>query len=213
MIKKLIKKLYIKIKYSSKHVVIASGANVGAGCTFEGYNRIGEKAFFAGSIGYGSYIGDNSRVIAKIGRYCSIASCVETALGTHPTKDWVSTHPAFFSLNSPSGIKYSKKQRFNEKTEQTEIGNDVWIGYRAVILGGVKIGDGAVVAAGAVVTKDVPPYAVVGGVPAKVIRYRFSEEEINKLLKIKWWNFSHEKLRNVSEHFADVSDFLNNIEE
>lgn len=213
MLKELIKKSYIKIKNPQKHLVIKKGANVAVSSSFEGYNTIGINTFFGGSMGFGTYIGDNSRISAKIGRYCSISSSVEVALGTHPTKNWVSTHPSFFSLNNPSGLYYSKTQRFEEKTPQTEIGNDVWIGYGALILGGIKIGDGAIVAAGAVVTKDVPPYAIVGGVPAKIIRYRFSEEEINKLLKIKWWNFPQDKLRSVSEDFANISDFLNNLEE
>lgn len=211
MIKRAIKKLYIKIKFFSKHVELSRGANVGAGSTFEGHNLIGEKTFFAGSLGYGSYIGNNSRIVAKVGKYCSIASSVETAIGTHPTKDWVSTHPAFFSLDDPSGIKYAEQQRFNERTTRIEIGNDVWIGCRAVILGGVKIGDGAVVAAGAVVTKDVPPYAIVGGVPAKVIKYRFNDEEIKKLQEVKWWDFAPEKLRDLSENFNNVTEFLSNI--
>ena len=75
------------------------------------------------------------------------------------------------------------------------IGNDVWIGSHALILGGVKIGDGAVIGAGAVVTKDVPPYAVVGGVPARIIKYRFSQEIIDKLLEIKWWNLPENILK------------------
>ena len=213
MLKKLIKKVYLKMKNPQKHLVIKKGANVSVHSSFEGYNTIGTNTFFDGSMGYGSYIGDNSRVSAKIGRYCSIASSVETTLGTHPTKAWVSTHPSFFSLNNPSGLYYSETQRFEEKTAQTGIGNDVWIGCRAVILGGVKIGDGAIVAAGAVVTKDVPDYAIVGGVPAKVIRYRFSQEEIKKLLKIKWWDFSHDRIKSISEHFDDISEFLKNIDE
>ena len=76
------------------------------------------------------------------------------------------------------------------------IGNDVWIGSHVLIKGGVHIGNGACVAAGAVVVKDVPPYAIVGGVPAKVIRYRFSPEVIGKLLELEWWNFDESKLKN-----------------
>ena len=78
---------------------------------------------------------------------------------------------------------------FEEESGMTEIGNDVWIGDRTVIMSGVKIGDGAIVAAGAVVTKDVPPYAVVGGVPARVIKYRFDEATIRRLLDLQWWKY------------------------
>ena len=81
------------------------------------------------------------------------------------------------------------------------IGNDVWIGYEAVILAGVTIGDGAVIGARAVVTKDIPPYTIVGGVPAKPIRKRFSQETIDLLLKIKWWNWPEERIR---QHIAEI---------
>lgn len=90
------------------------------------------------------------------------------------------------------------------------VGNDVWIGYEAVILSGVKIGDGAIIGARALVTKDVPPYSVVGGVPAKIIKQRFSAEVIEKLQKIKWWNFSPEVLReNISAiQSGDISALI-----
>lgn len=81
------------------------------------------------------------------------------------------------------------------------IGNDVWIGYEAVVLAGVTIGDGAVIGTRAVVTKDVPPYTIVGGVPAKPIRKRFTQETIDFLLKIKWWNWSEERIR---QHITDM---------
>ena len=87
------------------------------------------------------------------------------------------------------------------------IGNDVWIGYEAVVLAGVTIGDGAVIGARAVVTKDVPPYTIVGGVPAKFIRKRFPQETIDSLLKIKWWNCPEESIR---QHITDIE--LGNIE-
>ena len=81
------------------------------------------------------------------------------------------------------------------------IGNDVWIGYEAVILAGVTIGDGPVIGARAVVTKDIPPYTIVGGVPAKPIRKRFTQETIDLLLKIKWWNWPEERIR---QHITEI---------
>ena len=93
------------------------------------------------------------------------------------------------------------------------IGNDVWIGANVCILPGISIGDGAVLAAGAVITKDVPPYAIVGGVPAKVIKYRFSEDIIKKLLKIKWWNWEEEKVKKNKDLFYDPVKFVERFSE
>ncbi|MBR6646045.1 MAG: CatB-related O-acetyltransferase, partial [Clostridia bacterium] len=107
------------------------------------------------------------------------------------------------------GMTYVKENRFNEFTETTIIGNDVWIGHSALILEGVKIGDGAIVGAGAVVTKDVPPYSIVVGVPAKVIKYRFSENEIAKLSELKWWDQSVEWIKENVDKFCDIRNFMN----
>jgi virginiamycin A acetyltransferase len=89
------------------------------------------------------------------------------------------------------------------------IGNDVTVGANAIILPGVRIGDGAVVGAGAIVTTDVPPYAIVAGVPAKIIRYRYSSEQIEKLLRIAWWNWDEDKIfRNMDYFYGKVDDFI-----
>jgi acetyltransferase-like isoleucine patch superfamily enzyme len=88
-----------------------------------------------------------------------------------------------------------------------EIGNDVWIGTSAIILSGVKIGHGAVVAAGSIVTKSVPPYAIVGGNPAKIIKYRLSEEKIEELLEMKWWDWSEEKIKKNIDFFSIKNDY------
>lgn len=182
---------------------------------FEGNNRVGRGAVVLNSsFGYGSYIG-NHCVIAntKIGRFCSIASKVEMITGTHPTKDFVSTHPSFFSLNPPSGESFVNECRFDEfRTTSSglslEIGSDVWIGHNVKILEGVTIGHGAIIAAGSVVTKDVPPYAIVGGVPAKIIRNRFDDEDIIALLRIKWWDFPVERIKNMANDFDNIKKFI-----
>lgn len=89
------------------------------------------------------------------------------------------------------------------------IGNDVWVGLNAIILAGVKIGDGAIIGAGAVVTHSVPAYAIVGGVPAKILRYRYTEKQRAELLKIAWWNWSDEKIKTNAYYFyGDVDDFI-----
>lgn len=159
-------------------------------------------------MGKHSYVNSNSHLRnVKIGNFTSIGSNVIIGVGTHPTS-LVSTHPAFYSNNK--GFKtYADKNYFDEYP-YVEIGNDVWIGSRATILGNVKIGDGAIIAYGAVVTKDVPPYAIVGGIPAKIIKYRFSTEIIERLLHIKWWNMDSSVLEKFFLFFTK-NDF-NSIE-
>ena len=128
----------------------------------------------------------------KIGRYCSVAKHVDIGLPQHPV-NWLSVTPRQYFRDFAGWSSFTKKETafkpFEEESGMTEIGNDVWIGDRTVIMSGVKIGDGAIVAAGAVVTKDVPPYAVVGGVPARVIKYRFDEATIRRLLDLQWWKY------------------------
>lgn len=125
-----------------------------------------------------------------IGRYCSFAPGVIVGSAEHPV-DYFTTSTAGWQRNFMGWRKEGIHQpcRFNDRPETT-IGHDVWIGQNAFIRAGVSIGTGAVVAAGAVVAKDVPPYAIVGGVPAKIIRYRFEENTIRRLLDTKWWQFS-----------------------
>ena len=157
----------------------------------------------------GSYtsISPNARIsMTDIGRFCSIGPNFISGWGIHPI-DGISTCQAFYSKDYIFGPVFSEVNKIEER-KRIKIGNDVWIGMNCSILDGVVIGDGAVIAAGAVVTKDVPPYAVVGGVPAKIIKYRFDEETIDQLLKIKWWNYSHERLKEVELHFFDVKEFI-----
>jgi len=131
---------------------------------------------------------------SEIGKFCSIAGNVKIGLGEHPI-DCLSTSPYLYSENL--GYIKGLSEIYAEKNI---IGNDVWIAQNAFIKGGVNIGDGAVVAAGAVVVKDVPPYAIVGGVPAKIIKYRFDEETIKELLELKWWDLDDEIIRKLPFH-------------
>lgn len=147
------------------------------------------------SINSYSYIGVNSIIQnATIGSFCSIANDVFIGLGTHPT-DYFSTSPLLYRVSNTFQIKLVDEDISFAEYAPIEIGHDVWIGARAIIMGGIKIGDGAIIAAGAIVTKDIPPYSVVGGVPAKVIRYRFEAEKIEKLLKSQWWLWPQNELK------------------
>lgn len=142
-----------------------------------------------------SYVGRNSRIVhADIGKFCSIGGESKIGMGTH-TLDLLSTSPIFTEKRNGtrhSWVNVSAIHPFS----RVSIGNDVWIGQCVMVMGGVTIGDGAVIGAGAIVTKDVPPYAIVAGVPAKIIRYRFSDEVITRLCDIKWWNLPEKEIRN-----------------
>lgn len=159
-------------------------------CSFGYHNIIYENVRLVNvKLGDYSYIGGSCRVMnAEIGKFCSIGP--EVLIGGQPAHPLhlKSTFPGFYQKN-PSfyGVEH-EYEYLDPEFRKVIIGNDVWIGSRALILDGVTIGDGAVIAAGAVVTKDVPPYAIVGGVPAKIIKYRFSEKKISQMLKSQWWN-------------------------
>ncbi|NIX77231.1 CatB-related O-acetyltransferase [Microvirga terricola] len=127
-----------------------------------------------------------------IGRYCSIADKVEILLGGNHRTDWGTTYP--FSALPDLWPAAPKTEDYHSSRGDVTIGHDVWLGSGAIILSGITIGHGAVVAAHAVVTKDVPPYAIVGGNPAKVIRKRFDDATIEALLDIQWWDLPREKI-------------------
>lgn len=155
--------------------------------------------------------GDKSRRL-EIGSFCSIAAGVSIYVGMQGrhTTDFLSTYPInmIFGVPSDAGISKAISGNLN-----VVIGNDVWIGRDSLILAGVTIGDGAVIGTRSVVTKDVPPYAIVGGVPAKVIRYRFSPEIIDLLLELKWWEWSDEKIKENRDLFfsSDIENVVKKI--
>lgn len=185
-------------------------AKIAPGSVTEGYNTLSHHSYFSGELGYASYIGAHSVVEGKIGRFCSIAEGVTFLGKTHPVRQFVSTHPCFYSLKRQGGFTYATQQLFDEEPKvngsrySVEVGNDVYIGYGATVIVPCKIGNGSVVAAGAVVTSNVPDYAIVGGVPAKVIGYRFSDEQIAFLEEIQWWNQSQQRLQQNAPFFTSV---------
>lgn len=143
---------------------------------------------------------------SRIGKYCSIGANVALGVSQHPT-NWLSTSPVFY-MKRLFGFPHDGIENYveNNLVAPVTICNDVWIGCRAIIMDGITIGDGAIVAAGAVVTKDVPPYAIVGGVPARVIRYRFDEQTIKDLTIQKWWDREPEYLARLPA--GDVAEAI-----
>ena len=207
-IKRIIKMTFLRMKFRKNNVIFGKKTNIAKNSTFEGYNVIGSGCTFEGHIGYASYLGNSCHITAKIGKYCSIAPYVSIIRGKHPSRNWLSTHPAFFSTLKQCGMTYVTENKFDEFSNITEIGNDVWIGQSATIIDGVKIGDGAIIGTGSMVTKDIPPYAIAVGVPAKVIRYRFTEEQIAKLLELKWWDKSEEWIKENADKFEHIDNFI-----
>ena len=130
----------------------------------------------------------------EIGKFCSIAKNVNVGLAIHPI-NFISTSPIFFSPKNATGIKWTKDKSFEDNPKKTIIGNDVWIGSNVTIMGGLNIGNGAIIGANALVTKDIKPYSIVGGVPAILIRKRFEDKIIKKLLDIEWWNLKEENIK------------------
>ena len=178
-------------------------------CHFEDYVTLYDNVHIhSSSVGALTYIQSDSIVLnTKVGRFSSIAHDVSCGLGLHPSSGVVSNHPSFYSIRRQAQITFADKDYFQEFME-SRIGNDVLIGTGAVIKDGVTVGDGAIIGAGAVVTKDVSPYSIVGGVPAKLIRYRFTEDQISALLRIRWWEKDLNWIRANWQYFLEVDTFL-----
>ncbi len=161
---------------------------LGSGVIWEPPVKVFRLAVVANTeIGAYSYVSPRSEVRhARIGRYCSIGDHVDIRGSAHP-QTWLSSHPFSYQNLYPHSRTYQPALTFGGYSERTLIGHDVWIGAHAIILPGVTIGTGAVIGAGAVVSKDVPAYAVVVGNPARVVKYRFEQDLIDRLLKSEWW--------------------------
>jgi len=155
------------------------------------------------SMGSFSYVGSLMPATAKVGRYCSIAAGLKVFGNSHPHQ-WASTSPLFYSRS-----KLAKTFQDDQKTvihsrdykvanDPIVIGNDVWIGQDVVLARGITIGDGAVIAANSIVTKDVPSYAIVGGNPARIIKMRYADGIIEKMLNLKWWMYSPDVLSDLN---------------
>lgn len=192
----------------------------------ESPSRISAGSYDVDLIGAYSYVGGGEtwlRHVGLIGRFCSIAPDVRSGDFEHPT-GFVSTHPLFqnghgwqitaadFIARNQATIAKSQSlanELHEDRFGKIQIGNDVWIGQGAFIRRGVEIGDGAIVGARSVVTRDVPPYAVVAGTPARILRYRFDPDVIAELLNLQWWGYGLTALEGVD--FTDIDAALHGI--
>ncbi len=174
------------------------------------YRIYGDSSADTAEIGKYSYVALNSVIRnCKIGKFCSIGPHVVIGYGNHPTR-FISTSPAFYLKDNIAGVTFTDKDLF-ESSKEVIIENDVWIGANVYIKNGVVVGNGAIIGAGAVVVDNVPDYAIVGGIPAKIIKYRFENNIIQSLLKIKWWDWDEKKLKQTHHFFVseDVESFIN----
>lgn len=197
----LLSKLIKKSRGSSiKNSKIHSTSKVETGCNISGV--IMDRHSFCGY--------DCEITNCHIGSFCSIANNVKIGGGEHPV-NWVSTSPVFYEGRDSVKTKFSKHKR--PPFKQTVICHDVWIGEGAMIKQGVKIGTGAVIGMGSIVTRDVLPFQIVAGNPAKMIRYRFSSDIIAKIIALNWWDASDSDLKRYAKFFNNPDQFIEMFEE
>ncbi|GAB4225024.1 MAG: hypothetical protein Kow0049_02010 [Stanieria sp.] len=199
--------LYLRSRYLG--VDFGRGCNADEQCQFGDRVKIYANTILANvKIDSYSYVGGDSILKnCSIGKFCSIAPEVRVGLGIHPVNNVISTYPGFYSASASGAFKFNCDSSI-EEYKQVVIGNDVWIGTRAIILDGVTIGDGAVIATGSVVTKDVEPYTIVGGVPAKLIRRRYSPIEAQELIDFAWWDKGYDFCADNAQLFLNPQTFF-----
>lgn len=222
LIKKIIVHVFLKMKNIKKKNTIKS-YNVDRSIKLGKYSLIGKNVEISSNVSVGDFTYFNSNQNWSIiesntvfGKFCSIAPGVIIGVGNHDYKN-VTTHPIVYNKYYFDKIKKNiiqlKQNGLVDANAETVIGNDVWIGMNANIKRGIKIGDGAIIGMNSVVTKDVPPYAIVAGVPAKIISYRFKEDEIKLLLDNPWWNLDYEQLMEKYNYLYDINDYIKMIKE
>lgn len=187
---------------------------------FEGSNAVGEKSSFDGTLGYCAYIGKNCEISARVGKFTCIGNNVLTVIANHLLEPFATIDPAFFSVRSAVRDRCVDRQKFYEYRFFDEangvgvsIGSDMRTGNNVLIPGGVTIGNGAIAAAGAVAAKDVPKYSIIGGVPGKKIRMRFSREQREKLASNAWWEKDRSWFIQNGDLFDDVDKLIRSLED
>lgn len=208
----LFKKTIYLLKNPGKNLKIEYLVEIN-NCTFGSYNTLYKYCRLRNiKLGDFSYVARNTLIQhATIGKFCSIGPNVSIGLGSHPSSTFVSSHPLFYSTKKQAGgLKIVEHDLFDEY-ENTTIGNDVWIGANAVIKSGINIGNGAIIASGAVITKDVEPYSIVGGVPAKHLKFRFTDSQISFLNSLEWWDKDLEWIKENKNLFLDIDEMITKI--
>lgn len=199
----------LKIRFNNPTAIIQSKTSVDSNSDLGNFVKLHSRVSLADTkLGRYSYVGSDSFIQnTNIGSFCSIGSLVRIGLPSHPTH-YISTSPLFYDMRLFKGSKVLFKAHNPAIKALTIIGSDVWIGENVLILAGVTVGTGAVIGAGSVVTKDVRPYSIVVGNPAREIRTRFPEETIDRILGTKWWEKDDTYLSHVARHYDDVTTFL-----
>jgi acetyltransferase-like isoleucine patch superfamily enzyme len=208
-LRRLVERRRLRARFGLASVAWEGELHVGPGCSFGAHCRLTGPTYVSeSSIGDYSYVEMGCRISqADIGRFCAIAPYTLVGLAEHPTRDYVALHPAFYRHVPDFGWDLVDTDARAELT-RTRIGNDVWLGAGVCVRSGVTIGDGAVIGAGAVVISDVPPYAVYAGVPARLVRHRFDEATVARLLEIRWWDRDTEWLRAHADEMRHVDSFV-----
>lgn len=205
-----------RISFSERMTLKRANINIGRGfnhrfylkdtpVSVEPYAIFGKKNNTLWDMGAFSYTHSTLPADTIVGRYCSIAENVRPMGHQHPLTRFTTSVVSYENRWNVEDLPFELKGP--EEPSPIVIGNDVWIGRDAVLKPGVIIGDGAVIASNAIVTKDVPPYAIVAGIPAKVVRYRFSEEVISKLLELQWWKYSYLSFSSINVDM-DIESFI-----
>ena len=203
------KLIIIKYRFLKQSIRLGINIEIYNKCSFEDVVTIGDYSrVFNIKVGTYSYIGPNSFIIdTEIGKFCSIGPGVKIGLGIHPL-DKITTSPYFYESELYGTFTNHKKVKSFDKVI---IGHDVWIGANVMIMGGIKIGNGAVIGGGSIVNKDVAPYSIVVGSPAKHIRFRIPEEQIKELEKIEWYNWELKKIKENATLFMQNEKFIKNF--